>query len=178
MSVFSEYGSSLFFADEDNKPVYNDNELDRVVESIMAKLAGGGVMLNARVYRNTNQTFASSAIVSFTSVRYDTGQFWDSGFPTRLTAKQAGLYYLHGSVAWASHGGTFRLMGLMINGSTFLAANRNPNISASEGVVSTLYRASANDYFELYVEHNNPGSTSIITSGNYTPEMSVVRLAD
>jgi len=85
------------------------------------------------------------------------------GQPTRLTANVAGRYQISGAVFWTGGGGTFRNVGIRLNGTTYIALLTDTPVPTGGGqAISTLWDLNANDFVELVVEQNSGGTLQIL----------------
>lgn len=136
-----------------------------------------------RVTHNAAQSIPNTTetVLAFNTERFDTaGGAADTQHDTvtnnsRLTCKYAGIYQITGNAEWASSPTScsinIRLNGTTKIGRTFVTAD-NRTMS-----VSTLYQLAVNDYVELTVNQNSGAGVNINSTGNYSPEFMMVRVA-
>ncbi len=70
-------------------------------------------------------------------------------------------------------------MALMVNRTTAIANTNQTAVSASDATMqhlSTVYELAAGDYVETNVRQNSGGSLNIASSGNLSPEFSMVKI--
>lgn len=142
--------------------------------------------LGARIKRTTNLAVPSWSLVAvtFTEADWDTNACWSVSTPTRLTCKTAGVYLISGAVSFAANATGPRDIGVRINGTLFVAAQRIPSLGATsttDCAVSTTVTMQVNDYAELTVfQYVNPPGTNlnILASNDFSPRFSIVRIAD
>jgi hypothetical protein len=136
----------------------------------------------ARVYHNAAQTTATSVwlILAFNSERFDTDTIHDTVTNnSRLTCKTAGKYMINSNVEWAGNATGARSMTLRLNGATDIAFDDVTPVAAVafRQNLSTLYDLAVNDYVEVRASQNSGGNLNVNSTGNYSPEFSMVLVA-
>lgn len=132
--------------------------------------------IGARVRRTTAQSLGTSgtpAAISFDAERYDYGNCWVVGSPTRLTAPVAGRYEIGANAAFAANGTGQRAVDIRLNGTTVISSglqNAASGIITTVGPPTTIYELAANDYVEMICFQNSGGALNVNSTGNYTPE--------
>ncbi|MFQ6001193.1 MAG: hypothetical protein ACE5LG_05950 [Anaerolineae bacterium] len=147
-------------------------------------LPDGGVSPCAHVYRSTDQSIphATWTEISWDNERFDTDDIWASSpNPTRLTCKTAGKYLIITHGAFYANGTGDRYVQVRVNGTTLIVTNSGPG-SASGGRpwgwnLSTLYDLNVNDYVEVRVWQGSGAALSIRSSGDWSPEFMMVKVA-
>lgn len=144
------------------------------------------LMYAVRVTHNTTQsiTTGTETSVAFNTERFDT--FAGSGSTmhdtstnnTRLTALVAGIYMIGGGFEWAADPGN-TLISIRFNGTTTIAKTQEAAAGSDTRAltISTLYQLATNDYVELRAFQSTGAGLNIQSSGNYTPEFWMVRVA-
>jgi hypothetical protein len=141
--------------------------------------------LGARLTRSTALAVPSFAVtaVTFTSAQWDTDNCFSPGSPTRLTCKTSGTYLIQGSLQLVANSAGPRDLAILVNGLTYIGAQRLANVGASTPAVMNIaatYRLNVNDYVELMVTHYaTPSGTNlnIEAVNDYSPRFAMVRLA-
>ena len=134
-----------------------------------------GSMYSTSVYRSGNQTINNNTLtaVSWTHERYDMGNMWVGGNPTRLTAPVAGKYLVTASFRFASWGGTAGkriYAALMMNGGFTGCFVEDSCDSAFAGVsksLSVIIQLTAGQYMELKVLQDSGAGRTLYGSANY-----------
>jgi hypothetical protein len=138
----------------------------------------------ARVHNSANISVSNA---TNTDMTYDTERHDDESFHStssnteRLTipSGKGGDYFVSGHVQWAANGTGYRVCGLLLNGTTWIARVTEPGAlsgDVTEIFVSTVYRFAAADYVTLRVYQNSGGALNVTASGNRSPEMAISRL--
>jgi len=101
-------------------------------------------------------------------VDWDNNQFWNpTTNPTRITIKSAGMYMVYARVAFNAVNGSFRDVGIKLNGTTLLAIPRLwPN--TANGLVGEAFDVwyfHANDYIEFVAQANTTTVTAQLQAG-------------
>jgi hypothetical protein len=135
----------------------------------------------ARAYRTTDQWIFSGTLtdIQFDAERFDTDSYHDNTNNTnRLTVPSAGKYLLIANISWQQYAGADRQLGIRLNGTTLIASVRDapPPSGYSRQSVSTVWDASANDYFTCEVYHNAPGTGTSKAYASFSPEFMIVKL--
>lgn len=126
----------------------------------------------AMVVKTTDQVIPSGASVnmlSWQSTVYDTGSFWSSGSPTRLTVAAAGYAQVFAGIRWESvTSATARGIrpyknGALFNGGGGMIVAGPATASGSRlCLVSALVPVSAGDYFEIAANHSRGSNLSAL----------------
>jgi hypothetical protein len=125
--------------------------------------------------------------LAFNSERWDTANLHDNATNnTRLTAPQAGKYFIFGTVEFAANNtvGTQRYMEIVWTSggvsSVIAYEDRDGDLNSipTRMSLATVYSLAAADYVELSVKQNRGGTLNITTSANYTPEFGMIRIDD
>jgi hypothetical protein len=143
---------------------------------------GSVAFSGARVYRTTDQWITSSTLtdISFDAERFDTDDYHDNSTNNnRLTVPTAGKYLLIANISWQPYSGGDRQLGIRLNGTTLIACVRSGAAPAGQTrqSVSTVWDASAYDYFTCEVLHTAPGSGTSKANASFSPEFMIVKLA-
>lgn len=139
--------------------------------------------VGARVYNSANISITSGALqeLTFNSERWDTSAFHSTVSNTdRLTvpAAHGGIYVIAGHVAFAASGVGDRQIEILLNGTTSLAVSRVPPPSGQGRMsITTVVELSDADYITLRVLQTSGGALNVLAAGNYSPELSLVRIA-
>lgn len=135
----------------------------------------------ARAYHSANQsiTTATWTALALNSERFDTDVIHDTVTNnSRLTCKTAGKYQISGNVEWASNATGTRQLQVWLNGATDIGHEARQ--ASTGGVmsmsISVIYDLAVNDYVELRVNQDSGGGLNVNSTGNYTPEFSMVRV--
>lgn len=140
-----------------------------------------------RVYHTASQSIGSGSRVAlaFNSERFDqAGGAASTQHDTvtdnsRLTCRYAGVYLISGTIEWAasvSHASGADVT-IRVDGATLIARQLFVSNDQRVQTVSTLYSLNVNQYVELTVLQNTGGSVNVNSTGNYSPEFSMVRVA-
>lgn len=136
--------------------------------------------IGARAYHSLDQSLANNTNVTlaFNSERYDSDTIHDNTTNnSRLTCKTEGNYLIGGNVAFAGNATGIRQIGIVLNGSTTIAALRIPAISADSMLaISTIYPLSVNDYVQITAYQSSGGSLNVLASPNYSPDFYMQKL--
>jgi len=168
--------------DEDN--MASDSAVSLSTQQAIKKYvddnAGGGSAVGARVYNDTAIETATGEWVelTFNSERFDTDDIHSTSSNTgRLTCKTAGKYGIIAQVAMFVAVNKVLAVAIKLNNTTQIAIFVNPADTASTlySAVSTHYDLAVDDYVEVEIFHNNVAATDIISTGNYSPEFSMMR---
>ena len=86
---------------------------------------------------------------------------------------------LAADLSFAPNGTGIRFAQIRLNGTTTIAAELVPAASGDPTVlaVSAVYALSAGDYVELLADQKSGGALNVLSTGNYSPEFSMVRLS-
>lgn len=153
---------------------------------------GESTVYAAGVYKSTDTTIttATATALTFNTERKDTNGFHSLVSNTeRLTVPTGGdgWYDITGGVSWeqVTASGVRRVQ-IRLNGTTVLASVGQyfPTATAlgvtnvCDQVVSRKYELVATDYVELVVFHDTGANLKVLSSGNYSPEFTITRLAN
>lgn len=148
--------------------------------SVTAAMLAANVRPCARAYNNAaiGITSGVATILALNSERYDTDTCHDTVTNnSRLTCKTAGKYRISAQIEWAAAAGTYRHLGIWLNGSSYIAYDqRSPSGSATAQSISSTWDMALNDYVEMRVLHDAAGTVNI-TAGNGSPELMFERVA-
>lgn len=146
-------------------------------------LANSARTVTPRAARSTDQSIPNTTdtAISFDSVNTDPLGSWDSGSPTRLTAKLTGRYIATGQVAFAGNATGFRIAFIEKNGTSTLG--RSTQISVGGGNATWVNVTSmpfdmtgGTDYIRLMAWQNSGGALNANTSGTFAPSLSLIYL--
>ena len=140
-----------------------------------------------RVFHNAATAIVTSTTtaLNFNSERYDqaggasAAQHDTVTNNNRLTCLYAGIYMIDGHIQWAASTSGNREISIRLNGATFIADHgSSPQLAINFGQsICTTYTLAVNDYVELLVWQNSGGNLNVNSTGNYSPEFGMVRLA-
>ena len=138
---------------------------------------------SARVFRNAVAIIGSVAwpptYITFTGERWDIGNLWIIGTPTRLTCHTGGKYQISWSIEWAANAAGRRTAIIMLNGATLINADSRPNLGAADVVAmsgTTVWDMAVNDFVELGVIQTSGGNLNVLSVASYTAEFMMVRV--
>lgn len=147
------------------------------------------LMPAVRVFHNTTQSIPNltdTALV-FNSERFDTvggvasTQHDTTTNTSRLTCRYAGKYLVTGHLEWSGTGTTgTRRIKVRLNGTTIIAVGTPGDATADANTgsnVTTIYDLAVNDYVELIVLQSSGSALNVVSTGNYSPEFMMVRVA-
>lgn len=132
----------------------------------------------ARVFHSVAQTIPNNTevVLAFNSERYDTSNLHSTVSNTsRLTAPVAGKYLITAAVSWDSHATGYRTVYLRLNGSTWIAIQRDAvsGTAVWPQTITTVYDLGENDYVEVSVRHTAGVALDILAANNYSPEFAM-----
>jgi hypothetical protein len=142
------------------------------------------VIPSARVRRTATQSIPNG---SFTAIQL-TSETWDhlglhsSTNNTRLTAPIDGVYLITANVFWASNTSGGRVLGITVNGGSFIGFVAQPASSVFPEVplsVTTAYLLGAGDFIEAKVQQTSGGALNLDASSGgaeTSPEVSMTWL--
>lgn len=138
-------------------------------------------MPSVRVYNSAAISIpnATATVLTFDTERYDNDAIHSIVTNTsRLTCVTAGRYVISGSVEFAAGAGTYRIVEVLLNGTTVISAVRfTPTSSGVTRLsITTQYNLAATDYVELRVQHDVGSAINVNASGNYSPEFAMALL--
>lgn len=127
-----------------------------------------------RVYKDTTTACGDAALVglTFNQERYDTDSMHSTSIDSgRITFNSAGVYHVGAHIEWAANSTGRRLIGLRLNGSTFICqASQNGVTTVAATTVQSIgtdYKFSASDYVEVMVLQNSGGSLNVSSSPEF-----------
>ena len=149
--------------------------------------------LGARVHRlgsdQSHNNTGNWVKVEFDTERVDTGitltytnGMWDVANATRLTAVKAGWHSIWGGIAFdQSAGGTRRLVGILLNNTSFISVGGVHTPLASVPTytqASTLWWMDVGDYVELSGLQDSGGNLDMLgkSGGDFSCEFAMVRI--
>ena len=140
-----------------------------------------------RVFHNAAQSTTTGVdfTLAFNSDRFDqASNASDTMHDTvtnnsRLTCRYGGVYEIKGNVEFAANGTGSRVAKIKLNGTTVIAQMRIVAAASDNHAlqVSCAYALALNDYVELVVQQSSGGALNVNSTGNYSPEFSMVRVA-
>lgn len=137
----------------------------------------------ARAYNSANISVANGTVTSLNlnSERFDSDDFHSTSSNTsRLTIPSGlgGFYTISASIAWATNSTGERMLGILHNGTTYIARAQQATGSTNDlrQNVSTIYNLTAGDYVEISVWQNSGGALNVLSVGNDSPELSIIRV--
>jgi hypothetical protein len=142
-----------------------------------------------RAYHNTTQSATNGVnlILALNSERYD--QAFGSASTmhdtvtnnSRLTCRYAGVYMIVANVEWATSTTGIRLVEIVLNaGLTAIGRTRSVMAGTTDPttqIATAIYPLAVNDYVQTQVFQNSGGGLNVVSSANYSPEFSMVRVA-
>lgn len=150
---------------------------------------GAGVALTAlgaRVSLQGTQTIANNTTttISWDTLRFDTGGFFNAGSPTIFTVPSTGLYWVGVSTNWALASSGERFVAFRVNASTDLisfACSPLNDISANAGVsTSVLLSLSAGDTVKVVVFQGSGAnlnlSPTVLATTDQTNTFSIAKI--
>lgn len=151
--------------------------LKTYLDALYAPKAASG----ARVYNSANISIPDSSFtnLTFNSERFDTGSIHSTSSNTgRLTAPVTGKYLISASLAFVNNATGLRIAGILLNGTTNLAAQSTAAFAGTSANFSltTIYHLTAGDYVEVSVYQTSGGPLNVSASGNFSPEFSMILL--
>jgi len=139
------------------------------------------VAVGAHITRGSDQSIASgsSTAISFSAARFDPLGMFAAALPTRLTCRVSGVYLLVGQVSFNQNATGRRVAILRKNGSLQIAGQTVGGYSdaPSHACATTLAALDEGDYLELLAYQNSGGNLAVKALGDYSPELSAVRIA-
>jgi len=143
------------------------------------------IVPQARVYKFDDQTITTGyppqAIILDTE-NFDNDDIHDNATNnTRLTCKTAGTYLIIGNVHWQYYAGGIRYIGILLNGTTYLAMVQFEAAAAGtphtpRQLVSTIWPLDVDDYVELYAYQDSGASIDILAYTWWSPSFMMTRL--
>jgi hypothetical protein len=137
-----------------------------------AKLAADAKSVNARVARSVNQSIPGGGAwttLTWDTVSQDTGGFYSSGQPTRLTVPSTGMYFFGcGQEMQFGTASGRTILSLAVNGSEVTGAADYPRGLASDWAranVTHAMRLNAGDWVSVFMYSTSSGAQTADTSG-------------
>jgi len=156
--------------------------LSKAESDLRQLLVKSGAMAGARLYGNANQSIPNNNVttLSFSTVTFDQGAFWNIANPDRLTISIPGVYWIGGAVEFAANANGVRAIGIRLGGATIIAWSLidNPGAAPQPSMgISTLYPLVAGNYLEIIVYQNSGAPLNSLTVGVYTPVGMIQRVS-
>jgi hypothetical protein len=139
-----------------------------------------------RAYHNTTQSLTSgvATALALNSERFDqaggsaSAMHDNSTNNSRLTCLYAGIYQIDGCVEFASNATGARRIWIKLNNTTFIDSALIVTGSGDTHTlkVSCAYALAVNDYVELLASQTSGGALNVLSTANYSPEFSMVRV--
>jgi hypothetical protein len=169
----------LFYVVDD--PAGSAADRSITFSDLAAAIGGSSTPVGARVYRNAVQAIPNNAntAISLTTERYDDGNLWVIGSPTRLTAPSDGIYIVTAALAFDANATGVRTAWIRLNGATLLGGQRVAAFASFEAVltVATIWEFTAGDYVELVAFQNSGGNLNAVSLAAYSPELAMQKIA-
>ena len=98
---------------------------------------------------------------------------------SRLTALYAGVYHIFGNVEFAANAAGSRVLKIKLNAATVIGQARIVASASDTHAlnISCLYSLAVNDFVELVAQQSSGGNLNVNSTGNYSPEFGMVRVA-
>jgi len=116
---------------------------------------------------------------TFNTIQFDTGNFYNSSSPDRLTVPSAGTYFILGQLNFDPNATGERKANIMLNGgaraSTLVAAAPSSNTGVS---ASCYLKVSAGDIIQLQAYQSSGGSLNISAGTDFGQSLNVFKVAD
>ncbi|MHB9031927.1 MAG: hypothetical protein ACYC6L_02655 [Anaerolineae bacterium] len=140
----------------------------------------------AKVTKTSNTVWPTATYntaFTFNSIlRDDDGMVDLANYPTRITAKHAGWYYVYAMCQWAANTTSYRI--LAINRNAFYSNGQietttfpSAASSACGQNPSGLFWMDVGDYIQLRPVQYTGGNLDILYTANYSPVMGMIRIA-
>jgi hypothetical protein len=138
--------------------------------------SAGSSFSGALIARATGQSINNTTFtaISFETEFFDSGTYWSSGSPTRLTVPTTGKYQYNFQASISGTTGRL-IVEVRKNGSSTAQFECGNNSSLQGWQASQIKDATANDYFEFFV-YQGSGSTQSTDGGNLSVQASIVFL--
>lgn len=134
-----------------------------------------------RVYEDADQEIANAtwAKLVFGNERIDNVGMHDMGSDTeRITVPREGMYLITACVSWEASAANRRWMRILLNNATVIAeVNQAALSSRTSQIITTIWAASANDYFEVQVYQDSGAALDVDYVSAHSPEFTVVQLS-
>lgn len=144
-----------------------------------------GSLPAARVTHSVAQTVStggSGLALAFDTERFDTDTIHDTATQnTRLTATTAGVYLITGHIEVDAHATGQRLLGIRLNGTTFIARQvslSNSGTSVCRLSIATIYKLAATNYVELLIFQDSGVDRTVNVTAQISPEFGMSWLGD
>lgn len=153
-----------------------------LASSIVAGDLNWATIPAARAYHSADQSVANATLTALVlnSERFDTELIHDTVTNnSRLTCKTAGKYIITASAGFAANATGLRLIGIRLNGTTYIAQSVTNNVGAGQNTnmeCSAVYDLALNDYVELIGYQTSGGALNVAALGNYSPELAMARI--
>ncbi|MHC4620249.1 MAG: hypothetical protein ACYTEQ_21080 [Planctomycetota bacterium] len=138
------------------------------------------VSSTARAYHDASQSInnATNTILALNSERWDTDNYHDLVTNnSRLTVPSDGLYIAQASATYAANSTGSRSITIYLNGTTTITGLFIQAGAAAQTLcTSVIYDLSATDYLEVRVWQNSGGALNVISSAQFSPEFSIIRI--
>jgi len=154
---------------------------------IEANIKNADYRAAARVFHNAAQSITNNTAtaLAFNSERYDQENNTASTIHdtvtnnSRLTCRTAGVYEIKGCIEFAGNSTGDRAISIRLNGTTVIGTDYRAVPASGVGriSVSSAYALAVNDYVELLAFQTSGGSLNVNSTGNYSPEFSMVLVA-
>jgi hypothetical protein len=120
---------------------------------------------------------ATTTVLSYNTVEFDTGGLYDPANATRLTAPTDGIYLVTFNMRWNTVSGGQRYTDIYLNNTRIICQSAQMSQTGETAVpssISTIIKLSAGDYVEtrLYQE----SGVQVSTSSTFAPRFGMARL--
>lgn len=134
--------------------------------------------------RDTNQNVANvtHTPVSFETVEFDSGGYFDVAQPTRLTFPETGVYLITGTLGWDSNNTQARIANLFVDGAVSPATNRASSIENTSPADYTttlcgIGEFTVGQYVQLVAWQNSGATRQLVVASWVKPRLAVHRLS-
>lgn len=151
-----------------------------------ANFSADNMSEGARVYNKSGQKIPPNrwTILNWTSVYWDTGEIFNNGQPTRLTAPSSGTYLVIAHLVWAVNRKGSRAAAIRINGdaglrNTLYVAHDSRNAVMKDNtavIVQTTWPMKAGDFAEIFVYQTSGEPLEIIHDHFGSPEFTLQKI--
>jgi hypothetical protein len=154
--------------------------------TLAAAIAGGfgGPTIGADIYNNANISIPNNAnpttILTFNSVRFDTGGFYDAGNPERLTIPVDGWYVVAGNIFFDPNSTGIREVCFKMNATATTLAVQEQLAAGSSNTrfsIAIVRYFVAGDYVIMVAYQSSGGALDVIYSNKQSPEFTIALLA-
>lgn len=142
--------------------------------------------IQTRIFNSVNQSINNTTLtaLTFDSERFDTGNLHSTVTnPSRITISTTGLYLLGANITWASNVTGLRFLEIVVNNTSSICTQGvSPATPIGETTrlnVSAIWRATANDFFEVVVYQSSGGALNVLAGTSITdisPDFWITRL--